>query len=125
MAGVPAIRVNDEKNVVDHATNHLDSDLAIFTTIVQPLQCGTQEDPRGIFEVEAAFVKVAPAFGFRPTRGASSNVRFKRSALKSAGSRIARFKVPLILFTYRKFLERVDNDRVYRCEMALVARENH
>ena len=42
-----------------------------------------------------------------------------------ARSRIARFKVPLILFTYRKFLERVDNDRVYRCEMALVARENH
>jgi hypothetical protein len=66
MASVPAIRVNDEKNVVDHATDHLDSDLAIFTTIVQPLQCGTQEDPRGIFEVEAAFVKVAPAFGFVP-----------------------------------------------------------
>src|SRR5271169_133399 len=66
MASVPTILVNDEKNVVDHATDHLDSDLAIFTTIVQPLQCGTQEDPRGIFEVEAAFVKVAPAFGFVP-----------------------------------------------------------
>ena len=53
MASVPAIRVNDEKNVVDYATDHLNSDLAIFTTIVQPLQCRTQEDARGIFEVEA------------------------------------------------------------------------
>lgn len=66
MTGIPAIRVNDEKNVVDYSTDRLDSDLAIFTTIIQPLQCGTQEDARGVFEAEAAFVKVAPAFGFVP-----------------------------------------------------------
>jgi hypothetical protein len=41
-----------------------------------------------------------------------------------ARNRIASLKVPLILFTLRKFLEGVENDRVYRCEMALVAREN-
>jgi hypothetical protein len=46
MTGIPAIRVNDEKNVVDYSTDRLDSDLAIFTTIIQPLQCGTQEDAR-------------------------------------------------------------------------------
>jgi hypothetical protein len=44
----------------------MNSDLAILTTIVQPLQCGTQEDARGIFEAEAAFVKVASAFDFVP-----------------------------------------------------------
>jgi hypothetical protein len=82
MTGIPAIRVNDEKNVVDYSTDRLDSDLAIFTTIIPPLQCGTQEDARGVFEAEATFVKVAPAFAFRPTRRASSNVRFKRSRVK-------------------------------------------
>src|SRR5262249_36764582 len=64
MTGVTAIRVDDEKNVVDYSTDRLDSNLTIFTAIVQPLQCGTQEDARGIFEAEAAFVKIAPAFGF-------------------------------------------------------------
>ena len=33
MTGVPTIRVNDEKNVVRYATDRLDSDLAIFTTM--------------------------------------------------------------------------------------------
>jgi hypothetical protein len=66
MTGIPAIRVDDEKNVVACSTNRLDSDLALLTTIVQPLQCGTQEDARGIFEAEAAFVKVASAFDFVP-----------------------------------------------------------
>jgi len=66
MTGVTAIRVDDEKNVVDYSTDRLDSDLAIFTTIIQPLQCGTQKDARGVFEAEAAFVKVALAFGVIP-----------------------------------------------------------
>ena len=59
MTGIAAIRVNDEKNVVDYSTDRLDSDLAIFTTIIQPLQCGIQEDARGVFEAEATFVVYA------------------------------------------------------------------
>ena len=66
MTGIAAIGVNDEKDVVDYSTDRLDSDLAIFTTIVRLLQCGTREDARGIFEAEATFVKVAPALGFVP-----------------------------------------------------------
>jgi hypothetical protein len=54
MTGIPAIGVNDEKNVVDHSTDRLDSNLSIFTTIIQPLQCRTQKDARGVFEAEAA-----------------------------------------------------------------------
>jgi hypothetical protein len=84
MASVPAIRVNDEKNLVDYATDRLDSDLAIFATIVQSLQCGTREDARGVFEAEAAFVNVASAFGFVPTRRASVDVRLERSVVKPA-----------------------------------------
>ena len=66
MTGIRAIRVDDEKNVVAYSTNRLDSDFAIFATIVQPLQCGTQKDARRIFEAKAAFGQVAPAFAFVP-----------------------------------------------------------
>jgi hypothetical protein len=81
MTGIPAIRV-DDKNVVDYSTNRLDSDLAILTSIVQPLQCGAQEDARGIFEAEAAFVKVASAFDFVLLKAHRGDVRFKRSTVK-------------------------------------------
>jgi hypothetical protein len=66
MTGVTAIRVDDEKNVVDYSTDRLDSNLAIFATIIRPLQCGTQEDARGIFKAEAAFVAVKSTAALQP-----------------------------------------------------------
>ena len=41
MTGITAIRVDDEKNVVDNPTNRLTADLPILATRVLTLQCGT------------------------------------------------------------------------------------
>ena len=41
MTGITAIRVDDEKGVVDNSTNRLDADLPILATRVLSLQCGT------------------------------------------------------------------------------------
>jgi hypothetical protein len=41
MTGITAIRVDDEKSVVDNPTNRLDADLPILATRVLSLQCGT------------------------------------------------------------------------------------
>ena len=89
MMGIAAIGVNDEKDVVDYSTDRLDSDLAIFTTIVRLLQCGTREDPRGIFEAEATFVKVAPALGFVPLEEHRRNRMYALSVVQSSPERPA------------------------------------
>ncbi len=40
MTSVTAIGVDNEENVVPNPTDRLDSNLPIFATIVQSLQCG-------------------------------------------------------------------------------------
>ena len=89
MTGIAAIGVNDEKDVVDYSTDRLDSDLAIFTTIVRLLQCGIREDARGIFEAEATFVKVAPALGFVPLEEHRRNRMYALSVVRSSPERPA------------------------------------
>ena len=66
MAYIIAICVDHEENVVADLTNRLHSDFTVLATIILSLQCGTYEDPSGIFEAETAFFERALTLGFIP-----------------------------------------------------------
>ena len=51
MACITAIGIDDEENVVANLPDRLYPDLAVISTLVPPLKCGTQEDVRSIIDV--------------------------------------------------------------------------
>src|SRR6516165_4115583 len=66
MACITAIGIDDEENVVANLPDRLYPDLAVISTLVPPLKCGTQEDVRSIIEIKTSLAQRASALGLIP-----------------------------------------------------------
>src|SRR5665811_1294125 len=66
MAGIAAIRVDDEQDVSCGATNRLSTDLAIIAAFVLSLERPTREHAGGVIEAKSPLTKGAPALSLIP-----------------------------------------------------------